>query len=95
MRSKTGLNWLDDAVEQADKNGFPVLRDREDCCLYYSRLIGQAVALETYRRLPIPTIVVHGRAKQDLRNVEASAEKTIAEATPHAPAPSRPRRRTA
>jgi hypothetical protein len=95
MRSKTGVIWLDDAVEQADKEGFPALRDREDCCLYYSRLIGQPVALETYRRLPIRTIVLHGRAKQDLRDVEARATKVIAEATPHMPAPSRCRSRTA
>jgi hypothetical protein len=95
MRSKTGVIWLDDAVERADKRGFPGLRDREDCCLFYSRLIGQPIAPDTYRRLPIPTRVVHGRAKQNLRDVEAHAKKMIAEAVPHVPAPPHPRRRTA
>jgi hypothetical protein len=91
MRSKTGVIWLDNAVEEADRAGFPDIRDRDDCCLIYSRLIGQPVAPETYRRLPIPTIVLHGRAKQNLRDVENRAKKVIAEATPHTPAPSRRR----
>jgi hypothetical protein len=95
MHSKTGVIWLDNAVEHADRAGFPDIRDREDCCLIYSRLICQPVAPETYRRLPIRTIVVHGRAKQRLDDVDAHARKVIAEAVPHLPAPSRRRREIA
>jgi hypothetical protein len=92
MRSKTGVIWLDNTIEQADKAGFPHLRDREDCCLLYSRLIGQPVALETYRRLRIPTVVIHGRAKQRPADVVAKAKSAIEQAAPHMPTPS-PRRR--
>jgi hypothetical protein len=92
MRTKTGVSWLDAAVEQADQNGFPALRDRDDCRLIFSRLIGHRVGDRSYRALPIPTFIVHGRAKQRVADAVAYARKMIAEAVPHTPEP--PRRRS-
>jgi hypothetical protein len=86
MRTKTGVSWLDAAVEQADQNGFPAIRDRDDCRLIFSRLIGHRVGERSYRALPIPTFIVHGRAKQRVSDTVAYAGRAIDEAVPHAPA---------
>jgi hypothetical protein len=89
MRTKSGVGWIDAAVEQADQNGFPLVRDRDDCRLIVSRLIGHQIGERSYRDLPIPTFIVHGRAKQRVADAVAHAQKMIAEARPHTPAPVR------
>jgi hypothetical protein len=91
MRTKTGVSWLDAAVDQADQNGFPLVRDRNDCRLIVSRLVGHQIGDRSYRDLPIPTFIVHGRAKQRIADAVAHAKKVIAEAIPHTPAPIRRR----
>jgi hypothetical protein len=91
MRTKSGVGWIDAAVEQADQKGFPLVRDRDDCRLIVSRLIGHAIGERSYRDLPIPTFIVCGRAKQRVADAVAYAKKLIAAAAPHTPAP--PRRR--
>jgi hypothetical protein len=91
MRTKTGVSWIDAAVEEADKNGFPIVRDRDDCRLIVSRLIGHPIGERSYRALPIPTFIVHGRAKQNVADAVAHAKMVIAEAIPHTPAPVRRR----
>jgi hypothetical protein len=92
MRTKSGVGWIDAAVEQADQNGFPLVRDRDDCRLIVSRLIGHQIGERSYRDLPITTFIVHGRAKQRVADAVAYARKMIAEAAPHTPEP--PRRRS-
>ena len=91
MRTQTGVSWIDAAIEQADQNGFPLVRDRDDCRLIVSRLIGHPIGERSYRALPIPTFIVHGRAKQRVADAVAHAKKVIAEAVPHTPAPVRRR----
>jgi hypothetical protein len=91
MRTKSGVGWIDAAVEQADQNGFPHVRDRDDCRLIVSRLIGHPIGERSYRDLPIPTFIVHRRAKQRVADAVAYARKMIAEARPHPPAPVRRR----
>ena len=91
MRTKSGVGWIDAAVEQADQNGFPHVRDRDDCRLIVSRLIGHPIGERSYRDLPITTFIVHGRAKQRVADAVAYAKKIIAEARPHTPAPVRRR----
>jgi hypothetical protein len=83
MRTKSGVGWIDAAVEQADQNGFPLVRDRDDCRLIVSRLIGHPIGERSYRDLPITTFIVHGRAKQRVADAVAYAKKMIAEAVPH------------
>jgi hypothetical protein len=73
------------------KTAFLALRDRDDCRLIFSRLIGHRVGDRSYRALPIPTFIVHGRAKQRVADTVAYAQKMIAEAIPHTTAPLRPR----
>jgi hypothetical protein len=91
MRTKSGVGWIDAAIEEADKNGFPLIRDRDDCRLIVSRLIGHPIGDRTYRDAPVATFIVHGRAKQHVADAVAYAWKLIAEAPPHMPEP--PRRR--
>jgi hypothetical protein len=91
MRTKSGVGWIDAAVEQADQNGFPLVRDRNDCRLIVSRLIGHQIGERSYRDLPIPTFIVHGRAKQRIADAVAYAKKVIADAGPHERAPVRRR----
>jgi hypothetical protein len=81
MRPKTGVHWLDDLVEEAGRKGIPALMDREDSRILYSRIVGHDVPIETYRRIDgIPTRNVHGRAKQDPKDVIARAKRAIEEA---------------
>ena len=87
MRTQTGVSWIDAAIEQADQNGFPLVRDRDDCRLIVSRLIGHPIGERSYRALPIPTFIVHGRAKQRVADAVAHAKMEIAEAVPQPPAP--------
>jgi hypothetical protein len=92
MRPKTNVAWIDAAIEQADREGFPVFRAREDCHLLYIAITGNSISLSTYRRKPIPTKVVDGRATQCVPDVVARARRAIEEAPPHMPAASRRRR---
>jgi hypothetical protein len=80
MRRKTGVHWLDAYVEQAEREGVPETIDRESGRLLYGRILQQDVPMKIYRRLAIPYVVIHGRARQRPGDVITAAKQVFAEA---------------
>jgi hypothetical protein len=81
MRTKTGISWIDAYVEQADREGVPLTIDRESGRELYSRILQQDVPMSIYRRLPIPTVVIHDRPRQRPEDIIAAAKQVFTEAT--------------
>lgn len=80
MRMKTGIHWLDAYVEQAEREGVPETIDLKSGRMVYCRILQQDMPMKIYRRLPIPYVVIHGRARQRPDDVIAAAKKVFAEA---------------
>ena len=87
----TEISWLDKIVEEA---GVPAAADLEGAVMIHNEVSGDSLSPHTYRRRPVPYIILGRSRRYNVGDVVAYAKRCVAEAPVRIP-PQRPRRKRA
>jgi hypothetical protein len=87
----TGTAKLDKIVEEA---GVPVAADLDGAVMIHNEVSGDSLSTHTYRRRPVPYIILGRSRRYNVRDVVAYAKRCVEEAPVRIP-PQRPRRKRA